>query len=46
MKASTAYAMTWIATAVVVSVAILVTKSAFPLWGMVIPLCINMSSED
>ncbi|MFS1518593.1 hypothetical protein V1503_19330 [Bacillus sp. SCS-151] len=47
MKASTAYAMSWIATVLAVSVGIIITKSAIPLWALIIPLFIRgeFSSE-
>jgi hypothetical protein len=46
MKASTAYAFAWIATALAVSVGIYITKSANPLWTLLIPACISFSVSD
>jgi hypothetical protein len=38
--------LTWISTAIAISVAIFVTKSASPLWALLIPACISFSSGD
>lgn len=46
MKGTTAYAFTWIATAVAISVATYVTKSAIPLWALLIPACLSLSHGD
>ena len=46
LKMSTAYAITWIATAFAVSVGIIVTKNADYLWAMVIPLFLSFHSES
>lgn len=46
MKPFIAYAVIWIATALAVSVAIWVTKSASPLWAMFIPLFINFKYSN
>jgi hypothetical protein len=46
MRATTAYAFAWVATAVAVSMAIYITRSASPLWAMLIPACISFSSSD
>lgn len=46
MRASTAYAFAWIATAVAVSVGVYITKSASPLWALLIPAGISFSVSD
>lgn len=46
MKTTTAYAITWISTAMAVSTAIVVTGRLVPLWALLIPAMISMSSDD
>lgn len=46
MKVTTAYAFTWIASAIAISVASYVTKSATPLWALLIPACLSLSHGD
>jgi len=41
-----AYAMAWLSTGLAVSIAIYITKSATPLWAMLIPTFISIDSED
>jgi hypothetical protein len=45
MKITTAYASAWIASGVAVSVAILVTKDATPLWALLIPAFLKLDSK-
>lgn len=41
MKATTAYACAWLATAIAISVGIYITKNANCLWALIFPLGIN-----
>jgi hypothetical protein len=40
-----AYGLAWLSTGIAVSVAIWVTKSATPLWAMLIPGCLSISNS-
>lgn len=40
-----AYGCAWIATGITVSIAVYITKSASPVWAMLIPSFISMSSK-
>ena len=40
------YGMAWLATGIAVSIGIFTTKSASPLWAMLIPCCISLSTKD
>jgi hypothetical protein len=46
MKITTAYAFIWISVAIAISVGVYVSKSATPLWALLIPACISVSSGD
>jgi len=48
MSPYTAYALIWVSTGIAVSVAIYVTKSASPLWGLFIPTLVSFikNNED
>ena len=41
-----AYACVWIATSASVGIGILVTKSLTPLWAMIIPAMVSVSSKS
>ena len=41
-----AYAACWIATAISIIVAMLITRSAVPLWALFIPAMITFRSKD
>jgi hypothetical protein len=41
-----AYAMVWLSTSIAVSVAIYFTHSAMPLWAMLIPTIIDISTDE
>lgn len=45
MKLTTMYAFIWFATAIAVSVAIIVTGKVTPLWAMFIPALMRASSD-
>ncbi len=45
MKIWTVIAITWITTAVAVSLAVYITKDATPLWGMIIPALVSYKHE-
>jgi len=45
MKMTTAYACTWLSTAIAVSFGIYITKNANCLWALLIPACINFSNS-
>ena len=38
------YAMAWIFTGIAVTMAVYITKSATPIWFMVLPACISIQS--
>lgn len=44
MKVTTAYALVWVSCAVAVSVGIVVTGSMAPLFALIIPACMSVSS--
>ncbi|WP_176215154.1 hypothetical protein [Cytobacillus gottheilii] len=46
MKATTAYAFVWISTGLAVTAAVWVTKSASPLWALLIPTLISFSGKQ
>jgi hypothetical protein len=46
MKWSTAWAFVWISCALAISTAIYITKSANPLWALLIPACISFKSSE
>ena len=41
-----AYAMAWISTGIATATAVYITKSATPLWTMLIPAMISIKSND
>lgn len=45
MKVTTAYALAWISVATTVSIGIVVSKSLIPMWFLLIPACISISSS-
>jgi len=46
MKMTTAYAATWVCTALAVSTAIVVTGRLVPLWALLIPAMISWSADS
>lgn len=40
------YALAWLSTGIAVSIAIYITKSASPLWAMLIPCCISIEHKN
>jgi uncharacterized membrane protein len=46
MKMTTAYAITWIATGLSISMAIVISKNAGSLWALLIPALISFHSDD
>lgn len=40
-----AYGMAWLSTSIAVCVAIYITKSAMPLWAMLLPACISLKTS-
>lgn len=45
MKGTTAYAIVWVSCSLAITVAIYITKSASPLWGLIIPTLIRYSEK-
>ena len=45
MKVTTAYASAWIASGLAISVAVIVTKDASPLWALLIPAFLKLDAK-
>ena len=43
MKATTLYIIVWIATTIAIMYACYITKTATPIWGFLLPLCLKVS---